>query len=304
MSSVSEFCVNSTLYAHFYRTVEFDRDEIVHRAILALVGKERGKYHVTKNNCEHFATEIVRGRATSYQTNAIDAGIYAGAHSSPIGAAVGAAGMVCFGMSSVTVAEFVTAPLWGSSLLGAWGLTQTTLVTSTVTAFQAGVVTLGTVTGVGIAAAILVGSIATYTAYSQIKESEKFFRSKEFRKRAQLVAKDGLKALDFDCDAINIAFCGGTGRGKSTCINAVLGSKAAAVSSSGEGTTQICKFELCMSGHKLVLYDLPGASTTTHPEQTYWADNQLPSFNVLVVFLEFGQLLNFERDLIQQAISA
>jgi hypothetical protein len=299
ISPVSEFSAQSTLYAHLYRTTVFEPDEIVHRAIVALASKENKTFDKFENNCEHFATKIVRGEAFSNQSKALKAGYEAGVDASKFGAAAGAGAAVIAGCSTVTVAEVVTVPLWGSSLLGACGLTQTTVVTSTVSAFQAGAVTLGAVSGMAVAGAILSGLFVAYKVYSEHKKAEKFDKFAAFRKNAQSAAKDELKALGFDCKAINIAFCGGTGRGKSTCINAVLGNKAAAVSSSGEGTTQICKFEACMSDHKLVLYDLPGAGTEGHPERTYWVDKQLSSFNVLLVFLEFGQLLDFERDLIQ-----
>ena len=51
------------------------------------------------------------------------------------------------------------------------------------------------------------------------------------------------------------------------------------------------------------MHDMPGAGTVSHPELTYWEDKQLACFNVLLVFLELGSILDFERDLIQRAIS-
>ena len=275
--------------------------------MLALASHERSKYHERHNNCEHFATRIVRNESISHQSKAVLAGIEAGIGAGAAGAVGGAVAATSIGLSNVVIAQTVAVPLWGSSILGAMGLTQTAVVTTTATAFEAGLVTIGAVGGMAIAGALLASIYVGYSVFSAHKQSEAYGRTTQLRKRAQTAGKRRLQTLGFDCTAFNIAFCGGTGRGKSTCINALLGRDAAHVSSSGEGTTEIRKYEVGMSAgtgaRKLVLHDIPGAGTVNHPELAYWEDKQLACFDVLVLFLELGSILDFERDLIQRAVT-
>jgi hypothetical protein len=307
MSTISIFSKGSQIYAHLYKSSAFTPDEIVDRAILAFTSCERGTYDELRNNCEHFATRIIRDESTSHQSTAILAGVKAGSAAGAAGAMGGVAAATAIGLSNVVIAETVAVPLWGSSVLGAMGLTQTTVLTSTVTAFEAGLVTTAAVGGMALAGALLASIYVGYSVFSAYKRSESYGRTTQLRMQAQSAGEKRLKALGFDCSAFNVAFCGGTGRGKSTCINALLGRDAALVSSSGEGTTEIRKYEVGMNAgndaRKLVLHDIPGAGTVNHPELTYWEDKQLACFEVLIVFLELGSVLDFERDLIQRAVS-
>ena len=241
---MSKFCDHCQLYAHVYKYNVFAADEIVDRALLALTSREQRKYDEILNNCEHFATKIIRGHGESNQSKAVIAGFEAGLGAGTGGAVGGAALATVAGLSNVVIAETVTISLWGSSILGAMGFAQTAVVTSSVTAFQAGVVTLGTVGGMAIAGALLAGICIGCSTYFTHKRSESYDRSSQLRQKAQSAGKKRLLALGYDCKAFNVAFCGGTGRGKSSCINAVVGQDVARVSSSGEGTTEICKYEV------------------------------------------------------------
>ena len=226
---MSKFCDHCQLYAHVYKYNVFAADEIVDRALLALTSREQRKYDEILNNCEHFATKIIRGHGESNQSKAVIAGFEAGLGAGTGGAVGGAALATVAGLSNVVIAETVTIPLWGSSILGAMGFTQTAVVTSSVTAFQAGVVTLGTVGGMAIAGALLAGICIGCSTYFTHKRSESYDRSSQQRQKAQSAGKkpERLLALGYDCEAFNVAFCGGTGRGKSSCINAVVGQDVA-----------------------------------------------------------------------------
>ena len=61
------------------------------RSLPALTKPEQRKYDELLNNCEHFATKILRGHGESNQSKAVIAGFEAGLGAGTVGAVGGAA---------------------------------------------------------------------------------------------------------------------------------------------------------------------------------------------------------------------
>lgn len=68
--SLSQFAQRREIRVRLYESSHFDREEVICRARLRL-GENR--YHVLKNNCEHFCEWCVRGEPRSYQVEELSA---------------------------------------------------------------------------------------------------------------------------------------------------------------------------------------------------------------------------------------
>ena len=128
--------------------------------------------------------------------------------------------------------------------------------------------------------------------------------------REKKSANATLMRLGFDASKHNIAFCGLTGWGKSTCINALLGEQnsehrncttAAYVDHFGEGTLAMQRYPFPLDTG-LVFYDLPGMGTASHPYETYWDTMQLAAFDCVLLFLDRRRLREMEAQLLQRAM--
>jgi hypothetical protein len=68
--SLSQFAQRREIRVRLYESSHFDREEVICRARLRL-GENR--YHLLKNNCEHFCEWCVRGEPRSYQVEELSA---------------------------------------------------------------------------------------------------------------------------------------------------------------------------------------------------------------------------------------
>ncbi|KAE9546872.1 hypothetical protein FO519_009916, partial [Halicephalobus sp. NKZ332] len=101
-----------------------------------------------------------------------------------------------------------------------------------------------------------------------------------------------------DSDNFNLGITGQSRVGKSTLINALCGRddyhEEAAKIDINECTHEVKGYPHPDVKH-LILYDLPGAGTRTHPVGTYFCDKRLYVFDCLLVIMAGG---TFEDDLI------
>lgn len=98
------------------------------------------------------------------------------------------------------------------------------------------------------------------------------------------------RAIGLDCDNFyNIAVVGAAGTGKSSLVNGILGYPdtdryAATINEAG---TKQTKNEPTGYRHpdlrRMILWDMPGAGTTTSHESTYFEDNYLKAFDSLII---------------------
>lgn len=88
---------------------------------------------------------------------------------------------------------------------------------------------------------------------------------------------------EFERTRVNVALIGETGSGKSSLINAIVGSKVARTGGTGE-TTQQAQAVPHQEIDGLVFWDLPGCGTPNHPRETYIEKQRLlEDFDVFVL---------------------
>jgi predicted GTPase len=115
-------------------------------------------------------------------------------------------------------------------------------------------------------------------------------------KSADQLRIEAQKELGINTNAINFAFVGGTGAGKSTMINAVRGitnrnDSNAAPTGSVETTQEITPYQDPTYPH-IFYWDLPGSGTIRHTAASYCQEKKLHAFDHLLIigstrFLQF-----------------
>jgi predicted GTPase len=88
---------------------------------------------------------------------------------------------------------------------------------------------------------------------------------------------------EFERTKVNVALIGESGSGKSSLVNALVGSKVAKTGGTGE-TTQEAQAIPHQEVDGLVFWDLPGCGTPNHPRETYIEKQQLlRNFDVFIL---------------------
>lgn len=121
--------------------------------------------------------------------------------------------------------------------------------------------------------------------------------------KAELI-KMARSKLDMDvANNHNFAFTGQSGCGKSTLINAIRSltdeDPGAAHVGETEVTTEITKYLHPAAPH-LALWDIPGAGTLKQPENTYFRENMLYAFD-LILILSADRFLDIDFQIAVQA---
>ncbi|CAO3634566.1 unnamed protein product [Mucor hiemalis] len=97
------------------------------------------------------------------------------------------------------------------------------------------------------------------------------------------------RAIGLDCDNFyNIAVVGAAGTGKSSLVNGILGYPdtdryAATINEAGGNTTSEPRGYRHPDLRRMILWDMPGAGTSTSKEATYFEDNYLKAFDSLII---------------------
>eukprot|EP00042_Codosiga_hollandica_P044899 m.448987 g.448987 ORF g.448987 m.448987 type:complete len:365 (+) comp56895_c0_seq2:285-1379(+) len=139
--------------------------------------------------------------------------------------------------------------------------------------------------GVALTAAALLGAMAMHF-YLKPARPVAVPRAPPGKSAAQLL-REAHAALGIDPNNhYNIAVCGQTGTGKSSLINALRGLRDTDVGAARVDITE-CTMKAARYDHPdiphLKLWDIPGAGTKTHPAATYFDDQRLYAFDIILV---------------------
>ena len=139
-----------------------------------------------------------------------------------------------------------------------------------------------------IAAEAAASKQAADQATARLEALDREKRVVEEANRARAAAEEArLKALGMSTSKLNVGFMGPAGSGKSTLVNSLRGLMAsdagAAVARAGRETTMVSAAYPHPAAPFVVLWDLPGGDTKSHPAETYFEDRCLHRFDCLVV---------------------
>ncbi|KAI8073386.1 interferon-inducible GTPase-domain-containing protein [Gilbertella persicaria] len=127
--------------------------------------------------------------------------------------------------------------------------------------------------------------VAFWSAYQHIFTEGPNTSTEVSEETKQLVRK----AIGLDCDNFyNVAVVGAAGTGKSSVVNGILGYPdtdryAASIHETGKNYIDEPRGYRHPELRKMILWDMPGAGTTTHPTATYFQDHYLQAFDSLII---------------------
>ncbi|KAI9473903.1 MAG: interferon-inducible GTPase-domain-containing protein [Benjaminiella poitrasii] len=111
-------------------------------------------------------------------------------------------------------------------------------------------------------------------------------KSSEISEETKLQVRRAI-GLDYD-NFYNVAVVGAAGTGKSSLVNGILGYPdtdryAAAINEAGGTAINEPRGYRHPDLRRMILWDMPGAGTTVHNEDTYFEDHYLHAFDSLII---------------------